>query len=105
MLTSALSCLHCWTGESCLLSGELERCTDLQVVPSALEIAFHLPAAAPWRFQTMNQGNKRWWFEAFVHLCGRERKPATSGSMKDCVRKLRWRDWRFVRPVCVQELA
>ena len=42
---SALSCLHYWIGESCLGSEELERCTDLQVVQTALEIASHLPAA------------------------------------------------------------
>jgi hypothetical protein len=42
---SALNCLHYWNGESFLGSEELERCTDLQVVQTALENASHLPAA------------------------------------------------------------
>jgi hypothetical protein len=108
MLTPALSCLHC-PGDRCLLSGELERCTDLQVVPSALEIACHLlaaaaAAAAPSRFHTMNPDNKMWWFAAFVHFC-RETKPGMPGLTKDCVMRLRWRDWYFARLLLVQEPA
>jgi len=95
----ALSCLQC------LLSGELERCTDLQVVPTALEIAVRLPAAATSTSQTMNQDSKTWWFVAFVHLCGRGRKPGMSGSTMGFVTKLKWRDLRFARLALVREPA